>query len=152
MDDHDHENRFMLDTSIVMPVAIAGGIALLIIAFVYCCRHYLHNKRLLRCSPRYDGCTTGGGGGTARDRMTSRHTRTSRVSDNLAALQTQFLPWIVREEGYYQRQGNGGQRQQYPPSSSHTRANYHSTQVSYATAFYSSTIRTRVFSYSSQAP
>lgn len=126
--DDENRNRFMLDTSIIIPIAIAGGVALLIICFLYCCRHFVQGKRIFRTSPRPLE-----GGGTDRSRTAAGRRPTVQRhngdglggSDLLGALQGQFLPWTTREQGYYQRHGH------YPPPSTQSRANYNSTQVIY---------------------
>lgn len=129
--DDENRNRFMLDTSIIIPIAIAGGIALLIVVSLYCCRHFVQNKRILRTVPR----PLDGGMDQERDRGNVNVRRSAgqrgRVSD-LAAIQSQFLPWALERQGYYQRHGNSAQRDHYPPPSTHSRANYNSTQVSTA--------------------
>lgn len=124
--DDDNRNRFVLDTSILVPVAIASGVALLIVIFLYCCRHYVQNKIRLTSVPRTLGDTR------ARDRaVTERRASGQRQHrrDGMAAIQNLFLPWS--EDEYYQRHMRGtthGPGHLYPPASSN-RANYNSTQV-----------------------
>ena len=126
--DEDKNNSFILDTSIIVPLAIAAGVGFVIIVLLYCCRHFLYNKRFVGNRRRSDRPGLGGyptptqpGGGR---RVVIQPYGRGRVSDNLAAFQNQFMPWSRR--GYHQRNGS---EQQIPPFSAHNRANYNSTQV-----------------------
>ncbi len=40
MDNDDRHRELLLDTSILVPVAIAGGVTFAIVLFIYCCRRY----------------------------------------------------------------------------------------------------------------
>jgi hypothetical protein len=133
--DDENRNRFMLDTSIIVPVAIAGGVAFAIVVVLYCCRQCMFNKNILRRRLCPGEARPGVCSNPTQSRNTNRRAVTiqprddhNRVSDNLAALRYQFMPWSAGE-GYYQRNGDD-----YPPSSSthranYNRANYNSTQV-----------------------
>ena len=126
--DDDNRNRFMLDTSIIIPIAIAGGVALLIIVFLYCFRHFVQSKRRFR-TVRTVPIPSDGGIAQERDRTNVGRSagQRGRVSD----LERQFLPGALEGQGSYQRHGDSAQRHHYPPPSSH-RTNYNSTQVSTA--------------------
>lgn len=136
MDDENGNLPFLLNTSIIVPIAIAGGVAFVIVILLYCCRHFLCHRRFFGNRVQSTGTRTGvyptpteqGG-----RRLGTQPQNRSRVSDNLAALQHQFLPWSARG-GYYQR--NAREQPAVPPSSTHNRANYSSTQVGTASWFH----------------
>lgn len=114
--DDENRNPFTLDSRIIVPIAIAGGVAFVIIVFLYCCRHFVYNKRLLGNRVRSGGVRPGAYSTPTRSGAGGSQLGGSRVS----AFQHQFMPWSVR--GY---QRNASEQQ----SSTHNRANYNSTQV-----------------------
>lgn len=126
--DDEKSNSFILDTSIIAPLAIAAGVVFVIVVFLYCCRNFVYNKRYLGNrgrservgSGRYPSPTQHSGG----RRIVIQPRGRGRVSENLAAFQHHFMPWSTHR--YYQRNGS---EQQIPPTSTHNRANYNSTQV-----------------------
>lgn len=123
--DDNNTNRFIFDTRYIVPIAIAGGVVILIVAFVYCCRHFVYNKRFLNHQPRAlgSGVGTGGHSDTGTGRIVERRTL---GGIDVAAI----LPWSTRARDYNQRNRSTARGQHYPPST-HNRANYNSTQVNY---------------------
>ena len=123
--DDGRENRFLLDTSIIVPIAIAGAVAVLIIAFVYCCRQFAFSKRLLSQSRHRDIS-----GERNRPDMAYGHTtnpeRGAVIHEQTTGggLSSIFSTAMM---GYLPR--NGSRRNHYPPPSHHSRTNYNSTQV-----------------------
>ena len=129
--DDDRNFPFQLDTSVLVPIAIAGGIALVVLVLAYCFRNFIYSKVLARNRVRADSGGSGRGGYPSASVPTRRVTiepqRRRGVSENLAALQHQFfMPWSTR--GFYQRDVDAHGQRLSPPSS-HNRTNYHSTQV-----------------------
>lgn len=107
MDEND-STQFKLDTSILVPVAIAGGVALAIVVLVYCCRHLIFRKGL-----RNTTMTSV----LERNRMDedTRHVGRRGGGSISEAIRHQFIPWSSREH--------------YLPATARGRPNYHSTQV-----------------------
>lgn len=123
--DDERENRFLLDTSIIVPIAIAGGIAFLIVAFVYCCRHAF-SKRPFSQFRHQDSSRN-----IVRNRSEGAHH--NFTTDRERVIHDQGtgggLSSIISTAmtGYLPRHGRAGHR--YPPPSHHSRTNYSSTQV-----------------------
>ncbi len=123
--DDERENKFLLDTSIVVPIAIAGAVAVLIVAFVYCCRQFAFSKRLLRQPRHHDisaernrtGVTHGQTTNTERGAVVHQQRPGGGLSNLISTAMMGYLP------------RNGSTRTQYPPSTHQSRANYNSTQV-----------------------
>ena len=141
MDENDNQSRFLLDTSIIVPIGIAAGVTLLVVAFVYCCRYFAHSKRVARAQMRTVSSNNNNNrptvyvppSGVGPGRSVPVQPRGTRgVAANMAAIQ-QYLPWSHTAGGGYQRNSRGHDRGQlYPPPSSthHHRTNYNSTRVS----------------------
>ena len=118
--DDGRENRFLLDTSIIVPVAIAGAVAVLIVAFVYCCRQFAFSKQHFNThhhnitSERNDFTTD-----SERGTIIHHQQRPGgALSDIFSTAMLGYIP------------GTRSTRNQYPPPSHRNRANYNSTQVS----------------------
>lgn len=134
-DDDGNQSRFLLDTSIIVPIGIAAGVTLLIVAFVYCCRYFVYSKRVARAQTRTvtnnrpTVYVPPSGVGAGRS-VPVQPQGTRGVAANMAAIQ-QYLPWSHTAGGGYQRNGRD-RGQPYPPPSSthHHRTNYNSTRVS----------------------
>lgn len=115
MDDERH--NFLDYSSITVPLAIAGGIALLLLVFAYCFRLF---RRGVFCSDSERGVlrhapTTQRSG---EPRITI-HPRNRSRRDVEGLIGHQFLPWSLQR-------GFNTNREQTLPSN---RANYNSTQV-----------------------
>ena len=126
-DDHDRNRQIMLDTSIILPIAVAGGITLLIVAFIYCCRRYQStmsgNRDRGFLGRSYDSSIA-----ENPVRQTNiRGRRLGQQTDNNASgnYVQQCLPWSP-ERGYYQR--NWVTTGQQPQNSNIPSRNYSSTQ------------------------
>ena len=132
-DDDDRNRQIMLDTSIILPIAVAGGITLLIIIFVYCCRHYQSSMLGSRdrgfCGRSYENSTTEvnqrRSNGCTR-RLMGRRTTTSNGNANLVP---NYMPWSSGR-GYYQRNcvATNQQPHQQLQTDALPRTNYNSTQ------------------------
>lgn len=116
----ENRNPFVLNTSIIVPIAIAAGVAFIIIIFLYCCRHFVYNKRILGGSHvRSTAAVPAEPGGR---RVVIQPRGRGGVTE---AFRHQFIPWSTGA-GHYQRHTR---EQQVYPTPTHNRANYNSTQV-----------------------
>ena len=129
-DDQDERHRQLLfDTSILVPIAIAGGITFIIVVFVYCCRRYqsfVGNSR----RGNYIGRSYENSSEISRvqrrnsQRGNSQHlSRNRNVSD---CVQNHCMPW-TRTRGNYPRSDVDPSQQQFYTAGL-PQANYHSTQ------------------------
>ena len=118
--DNDRENRFLLDTSIIVPIAIAGAVAVLIVAFVYCCRQFALSKL-----HRHNAIIERNSTAVSNSRMNNEReaVHQSRQGGGLSSIISTAMT------GYLPR--NGSTRTQYPHPSHINRTTYHSTQVSF---------------------
>lgn len=130
MDDEGGDrNSLMLDTSIILPIAVAGGITLVIIIFVYCCRRYqsmMGNRGRGLFGRSYETSTTeetgrqnNGCGRRVLGRRTSSNANASRVH--------RCMPWNSGRD--YQRNWVATDEQTAPQVQSGVpyRTNYNST-------------------------
>jgi len=122
MDDGGDKHReLLLDTSILLPMAIAGGVTIVIIVFLYCCRRY---KSLLGYSSRSADSSLDTSPAQQRNRQRSSQQRVGRSRNMAGYVQNHFLPWTTGT----QNQRDVDYNQQFYTTTGFPRPNYHSTQ------------------------
>ena len=130
----DRSPEFMLDTSIVVPIAIAGAITIAVIFTLICCRRISSLLEFRRTGNRRTSSLDSNNEPVYHNSTVNtgrRATGSSNTAGGAGGVHHQVLPWIMGQ-GYYQRNGNSsavGQRQDYLPPTVPHRANYNSTQV-----------------------
>lgn len=126
-DDHERHRQLLLDTSILVPIAIAGGITFIIILFVYCCRRYqsfIGNSRNDYFGRSYESSSEISQVQRRNSRRRSRQQQ-SRNGNTSGYAQTYCLPWS-RTQGNCPRSVVDPSQQQFYTAGLH-QANYHST-------------------------
>ncbi len=131
--DDENNNRIRLDTSIIVPIAIAGGITLFIVLCVHCCRRYkstIPRNRTTRSLLEGSFGNTIDENGMYRNNSRRQLNGNHNYSEDATLGQNHFMPWHIGQ-GYYQRATNYSTgRQQQQPSSESRRTNYSSRLVS----------------------
>ena len=128
----DERNRaFVLDTSIILPIAIATSIAAVIIIFLYCCRRYqgYMNQNGLRDQYGRSFGNTIDENEVYRDSNRRSMMQQHRTQRNTSSPRFHFMPWPLIRHSYHHRHGNVVQNTSNLMPQPHNTTNYNSTQV-----------------------